>query len=66
MHSPLSPPDVIGSLIEDAEVRRLMIRMEQAERLMCEALHADDYVNAARYRRLCASACAACMELLTD
>ena len=35
-------------------------------RLMCEALHAGDYAQAARYRRICASACTACMELLTD
>ena len=60
------PTDASGRLVVDAEVNRLMICMEQAERLMCEALHAGDYVQAARYRRLCASACAACMELLTD
>ena len=34
MRNDLSPPDAIGSLIEDAEVERLMICMEQAERLM--------------------------------
>ena len=58
--------DETGSLIIDAEIDRLLIRMEQAERLMLRALHEGDHIRAARYRRMCASACAACMDLMQE
>ena len=53
-------------LVVDAEVKRLMLRMEQSKRLMCDALFAGDLDRAMHYRRLCGAACAACMELMTD
>ena len=58
--------DETGSLIIDAEIDRLLVRMEQAERLMLRALRAGDPIRAARYRHMCASACAACMDLMQE
>ena len=64
MHSDRMPPDAVGRLVIDAEVSRLEIRMEQTERLMCEALRRGAYTRAARYRLLCEAAVAACMDLM--
>ena len=62
--APSAEPNATGALIKDAEIRCLMICTAQTERLMECALHARDYVQAARYRRLCGAACATCMDLL--
>ena len=59
-------PNAIGSLVVDAEVKRLMIRTTQTERLMECALRRGDYTRAAYYYRLCGAACATCLDLLTD
>ena len=56
-----APPN----LVIDAEIRRLIQRAEQCERLMCKAIHRGQPDVVQRYNRLAAAACAACLELLT-
>ena len=58
--------DAVPELIVDAEIRYLMLRTEQCERLMHEAIRRGDADAVQRYRRFAGAACAACLDLLTD
>ena len=60
------PGDAAPSLIVDAKMNRLMLRIEQTEALMERALRHSAPAQAARYGTLCEEACAACKRLLTS
>ena len=66
MKMPTPEHNAIEDLITDAELDRLMLHTEQCERLMCEAIRRGRPGAVRKYKRLTASACAACLDLLTD
>ena len=70
MHAPQIPDnvtrDMVGDLIVDAEIRRLMQCAAQVEMLMERARQAGDPIQSARYHRLCEVSCAACWDLLAS